>query len=36
MSEDVCSSVFEGVGRAVAELGHAGAEAGVAEARGLD
>jgi hypothetical protein len=36
MSEDACSSVFEGVGRTVAELDHAGAEAGVAEARDLN
>jgi len=35
MSEDSCSSVFERVGRAVAELDYAGAEAGVAEALGL-
>ncbi|MEM3457695.1 cobalamin B12-binding domain-containing protein [Thermofilum sp.] len=35
MSEDACSIVFERVGRAVAELDYAGAEAGVAEALGL-
>jgi corrinoid protein of di/trimethylamine methyltransferase len=35
MSEDACSRVFERVGRAVAELDYAGAEAGVAEALGL-
>jgi hypothetical protein len=32
MSEDACFRVFERVGRAVAELDYAGAEAGVAEA----